>query len=94
MNNPAARTRRTPDMLLEAEGRHDNELTDGNWRRWMGIEPTWDFVEPHAGFEDQERHQAALHLHQPQAESEIAKDGNPNPSLWSRLPPLGCSIGT
>jgi hypothetical protein len=28
----------------------------------MGIEPTWDFVEPHAGFEDQERHQAALHL--------------------------------
>ena len=29
----------------------------------MGIEPTWDFVEPHAGFEDQERHQAAAHLH-------------------------------
>ncbi len=29
----------------------------------MGIEPTWDFVEPHAGFEDQERHQAASHLH-------------------------------
>ena len=29
----------------------------------MGIEPTWDFVEPHAGFEDQERHQAAPHLH-------------------------------
>jgi len=28
----------------------------------MGIEPTWDFVEPHAGFEDQERHQAAAHL--------------------------------
>ena len=28
----------------------------------MGIEPTWDFVEPHAGFEDQERHQVALHL--------------------------------
>ncbi len=28
----------------------------------MGIEPTWDFVEFHAGFEDQERHQAALHL--------------------------------
>ena len=23
----------------------------------MGIEPTWDFVEPHAGFEDQDRHQ-------------------------------------
>ncbi len=31
----------------------------GNWRRRMGIEPTWDFVEPHAGFEDQERHQVA-----------------------------------
>ena len=29
----------------------------------MGIEPTWDFVEPHAGFEDQERHQVAPHLH-------------------------------
>ncbi len=28
----------------------------------MGIEPTWDFVEPHAGFEDQERHQNALRL--------------------------------
>ena len=28
----------------------------------MGIEPTWDFVEPHAGFEDQERHQVAPHL--------------------------------
>ena len=28
----------------------------------MGIEPTWDFVEPHAGFEDQERHQVASHL--------------------------------
>jgi hypothetical protein len=23
-----------------------------DWRRWMGIEPTWNFVEPHAGFED------------------------------------------
>ena len=33
-----------------------------NWRRRMGIEPTWDFVEPHTGFEDQERHQVALHL--------------------------------
>ena len=32
------------------------------WRRWMGIEPTWDFVEPHTGFEDQERHQVAPHL--------------------------------
>lgn len=29
----------------------------------MGIEPTWDLVESHAGFEDQERHQVALHLH-------------------------------
>ena len=28
-----------------------------NWRRWMGIEPTWDFVEFHAGFEDQTLHQ-------------------------------------
>jgi hypothetical protein len=28
----------------------------------MGIEPTWDFVEPHHGFEDQERHQDALRL--------------------------------
>ena len=23
----------------------------------MGIEPTWDFVEPHHGFEDQTLHQ-------------------------------------
>ena len=29
----------------------------------MGIEPTRDFVEPHTGFEDQGRHQAASHLH-------------------------------
>jgi hypothetical protein len=28
----------------------------------MGIEPTWDWIEPHAGFEDQERHQVAPHL--------------------------------
>ncbi len=28
----------------------------------MGIEPTWDLVEPHAGFEDQERHQVAFRL--------------------------------
>ena len=28
----------------------------------MGIEPTWDLIEPHTGFEDQERHQAASHL--------------------------------
>lgn len=26
----------------------------------MGIEPTWDFVEPHAGFEDQERQPGRL----------------------------------
>ena len=29
----------------------------------MGIEPTWNFVEPHHGFEDQERHQVALRPH-------------------------------
>ena len=28
----------------------------------MGIEPTRDLFKPHAGFEDQERHQAACHL--------------------------------
>ena len=28
----------------------------------MGIEPTWDFVEPHNSFEDCERHQVACHL--------------------------------
>ncbi len=28
----------------------------------MGIEPTWDWLKPHTGFEDQERHQAASHL--------------------------------
>ena len=37
-------------------------LTRNEWRRRMGIEPTWDFVEPHHGFEDQERHQVALRL--------------------------------
>ena len=37
------------------------QITD--WRRWMGIEPTWDFVEPHAGFEDQRMHQQSNHLH-------------------------------
>ena len=37
-------------------------LTVIEWRRRMGIEPTWDFVEPHHGFEDQERHQVALRL--------------------------------
>lgn len=26
----------------------------------MGIEPTWDFVEPHTGFEDQERQPGRL----------------------------------
>jgi len=29
----------------------------------MGIEPTWDFVEPHAGFEDHDMHQSCKHLH-------------------------------
>jgi hypothetical protein len=48
-------------------------LAVGNWRRWMGIEPTWDFVEPHAGFEDQERHQAALHLHLPEPDFRTLK---------------------
>ncbi len=38
-----------------------------NWRRRMGIEPTWDFVEPHHGFEDQERHQVALRLREDEA---------------------------
>lgn len=28
----------------------------------MGIEPTRDLIEPHTGFEDLERHQAAGHL--------------------------------
>ena len=28
----------------------------------MGIEPTWDFVEPHHGFEDQTTHQQWNHL--------------------------------
>ena len=37
----------------------------------MGIEPTRDLFKPRAGFEDQERHQAALHLHVP--EPRIAK---------------------
>jgi hypothetical protein len=59
----------------------------------MGIEPTWDFVEPHAGFEDQERHQAALHLHLPESETAIAKTGNLHTIRWLRLPPFGCSTG-
>lgn len=29
----------------------------------MGIEPTWDFVEPHNGFEDRGMHQQCEHLH-------------------------------
>ncbi len=29
----------------------------------MGIEPTWDFVEPHHGFEDQDTHQQCKRLH-------------------------------
>ena len=28
----------------------------------MGIEPTWDFVEPHHGFEDQDTHQQCKRL--------------------------------
>ena len=48
---------------LEFPEDKDEEEKRGNWRRRMGIEPTWDFVEPHTGFEDQERHQVALHLH-------------------------------
>ena len=28
------------------------------WRRRMGIEPTWELIDSHTGFEDQERHQA------------------------------------
>ena len=41
---------------------HSQSRERSNWRRRMGIEPTWDFVEPHHGFEDQERHQVALRL--------------------------------
>src|ERR1035437_5370912 len=41
---------------------HGQAQKSPNWRRRMGIEPTWDFVEPHHGFEDQERHQVALRL--------------------------------
>ena len=89
-NNLAARTRRTPDTLIEAARRQDNELTEANWRRWMGIEPTWDFVEPHAGFEDQERHQAALHLHLPEPEKPIARAGNIHTIRCLSLPPIAC----
>src|SRR5476651_547580 len=32
----------------------------GNWRRRMGIEPTRSSLEPHTGFEDQERHQTPV----------------------------------
>jgi hypothetical protein len=46
----------------------------------MGIEPTWDFVEPHHGFEDQERHQVALRLQE-------------NEPRCSRLAPQG-SVST
>ncbi len=56
----------------------------------MGIEPTWDFVEPHAGFEDQERHQAALHLHLPEPENPIAKAGNIHTIRCLSLPPFAC----
>ncbi len=59
----------------------------------MGIEPTWDFVEPHAGFEDQERHQAALHLHLPEPAFGIAHTGEFPPLPPSGLRPNGYSNG-
>jgi hypothetical protein len=51
---------RAESCVLCSQVYYYKQLT--KWRRWMGIEPTWNFVEPHAGFEDQERHQVALHL--------------------------------
>ncbi len=39
--------------------RHSFHERHGEWRRRMGIEPTWDLVESHTGFEDRERHQVA-----------------------------------
>jgi hypothetical protein len=49
----------------------------------MGIEPTRDFVEPHTGFEDRERHQAALHLRESLLEylepCRAAIEGEPEP---------------
>jgi hypothetical protein len=46
--------------FFEDENEDEDDLEEyRNWRRRMGIEPTWDFVEPHTGFEDQERHQVA-----------------------------------
>ena len=54
----------------------------------MGIEPTWDFVEPHAGFEDQERHQAALHLRTPSREPQSGPRGCPEASALVRAQPL------
>src|ERR1035437_5159131 len=41
---------------------HSQARESRNWRRRMGIEPSWEFVEPHHGFEDLERHQVALRL--------------------------------
>ena len=41
----------------------------------MGIEPTWDFVEPHHGFEDQERHQVALRLREDAPRRRMAPQG-------------------
>ena len=51
-----------PALQFPEDEDENEEEKNGNWRRRMGIEPTWDFVEPHTGFEDQERHQVALHL--------------------------------
>jgi hypothetical protein len=53
---------------------HSQAGESPNWRRRMGIEPTWNFVEPHHGFEDQERHQVALRLRE-------------NEARGSRMPP-------
>ena len=44
-------------------GTRRNFITLPKWRRWMGIEPTWGLFEPHAGFEDHDRHQPCKHLH-------------------------------
>ncbi len=54
-------TRRGIDGELR-DAPHSQACEISNWRRRMGIEPTWNFVEPHHGFEDQERHQVALRL--------------------------------
>ena len=60
----AQTTSRLPAASSRCPGRSIPTATGARvkWRRWMGIEPTWNFVESHTGFEDQERHQVALHL--------------------------------